>query len=357
MIFYVEEHVDEIVGWILPDNPASIPSVVVIMDHGRRTVRLESNMERPDLKNSGFHNTGQCGFVVKPETCEGYEPGCAVEVYEADSNILMYRRGARAFAPVSLYHLETQTFPVYPLARALSDRLRMIYANVEFLGDQSRSYLTHVPFDSMLISGSALYMSMRPYIKPHFLRCVLFSDPLREIASRLLLAKALGGAKDETAAWRTLGMADLIEAVDGIALDDSRAVSKALGRMSDESFYALANPTTRKLVAKLPEDRLTLQHLGGAFDSLAEFDIIGFDDDLDSYRAQLGTLLDLDAFGSGPEADPPDLAGVMTALETVAIAQELVDLDRSLVATAKNAARKVDDVDVTAVAAPDGQPA
>ena len=352
MIFYVEEHVDEIVGWILPDNPASIPSVVVMMDHGRTTIRLESNMERPDLKNSGFHNTGQCGFVLKAETLEGYRPGCAVEVYEADSNILMFRRAAHEFAPVSVYHLETQTFPVYPLARFLSDKVRMVYGNVEFLGDQSRSYLTHVPFDSMLISGSALYMWMRPYIKPHFQKCVLFSDPLREIGSRLLLAKALGGARDEAAAWRTLGMAALIEAVDGIDLADPRAISKALGKMADESFYALANPTVRKLVAKLPEDKLTQQHLGGAFDSLAEFDIIGFDDDLESYRAQLGSILDLDVFGPNPEPDPPDLAGVMEALDSVAIAQELVDLDRSLLAIARQAARKADAVELTAVAEP-----
>lgn len=337
MIFYIDDNGDNLAGWLLPDNPATVPTVVVHLDEGRRRTALPAEFERADLKASGLHATGRCGVLVRNHEIANFGPAMALEMYEADSNILMYRRSGAPFAPVQLYHLETETFPVYPLARLLTPHVRMIYTNIELIGDQSRSYLVHSPFDSVLISGSALYRSMQAFLPPSYVKCILFSEPLREVASRLMLAKALVSVQEEGGTWRTLGMDDLIEVVRDVDLTDPKPLSRALNKMSDETFYALANPTTRKLVARLPTEKLGGQHMGSALDTLADFQVIGFDDALDDYRRSLAETLDLDVFGPLHDEEPPGLSAVMAALQLCAISNELVDLDRALRDTAKSA--------------------
>lgn len=344
MIYFIQDHGSFLWGWLLPDNPGTVPRITLCLDQGRRREQIESTLERADVKAANLHPTGLCGFHLKDGDVDGYVSDMPLEIYEADSNILMYRRAEQTFAKAQIYHLETQTFPVYPLGRPLGARIQMIYSNIELIGDQSRAYLIHTPFDSLLISGAALYPTMQPFLTPAFVKCVLLSDPLREVASRLMLAKALAAVREEGATWRTLGMDDLIDVVVEADLTDPRALARALNKMSDETFYALANPTTRKLVSKLHTDKIGAQHLGSALDTLADFQVIGFDDALDTYRRDLTERLDLDAFPPATESEPAGLAAVMATLRLCAISDELVDLDRAVLDTARSAFQSREEV-------------
>ena len=64
MLFHVDEANEKIVaGWVLPDNPSSVPGVRILMP-GSAPIELEANVLRTDLRDKGQHETGMAGFRI-----------------------------------------------------------------------------------------------------------------------------------------------------------------------------------------------------------------------------------------------------------------------------------------------------
>jgi hypothetical protein len=346
MLFTIDVAGDFVGGWLVTDNPAATPVLTVVLKSGRERRALKSDLFRPDLKNAGLHSTGLCGFVLDQETCPGFEPGQPIEVYDAASNLLMYRFAAGADAPVRLFHLETQTFPVYPVARHLSPLVQLVYADADMIAEETLANLLYLPWTSVLVSGAILLRNYEgPLEAGAYDRVVLLCDPLRELAGRLIRAKALAAEETDAATWRRLGQGALIETVADVDLTDAAALARALRRMPDEDFFALGNPTLRKLVAKLPNAPLDKHHVGSGLDSLAGFAVVGFEDEFERFVEDLEALVGRDSLPRERLPGPPELAPVMEALRSCRPAEELLQLDEALYALARGAFEKarVDD--------------
>jgi hypothetical protein len=330
MMFQIDEMVpDRVHGWLIPDNPAAPAEVVVVSGGGLRRERVPAAVFRADIRESGFHPTGHCGFTLDASTLPLMATDEDFDVLDVASNTLLYRRSRTADVAIRLFNLETQTLPVYPIARSLFPMLQMIYTGVETIAEEALVSVMRTPWLSVLVSGGLLLKNYEGSLAwgQGFSRTILLSHPARELAARLMRAKSLGAEFEGQRGWRGLGQDPLIEVLDGVDLGDPTSLGRALRKLDDEQFFALGNSTTRKLVAKTYDAPLEKHHVGLALDSLAAFDLVGFEDDLDAYVDGLESMLGRGGLPRDTVPGPPELSRVMEALAQCRPAGDLLELD------------------------------
>lgn len=348
MLFNIEETEPVCSGWLIPDNPSAPTALLLVTEGGRRRREIRAQVARPDLAGSGLFPAGNPGFRMDETVDPALVAGEPYELYELASNTLVFRRAPGADLPLRVFHLETQTNPVYPVSRHLSPWIRMIYGQLEMMTHETLSSIVRVDWQSVLLSGGTFYRNYEAALRQReYIRIALLSRPEREFASKLLRIKALADNPANRTGWRTLGQADLMAALADIDITNVQALGRVLSRLDDETAMTIANPTTRKLVANLPNLPLDKHHVGSALSSLATFDLVGFDDDLDGFVDTLEALVGLDGLPRDAIAGPPELDAVVEAVAECRAAQELLDLDEgvfTLARTAFDKARAEDEV-------------
>ncbi|MBV9075947.1 MAG: hypothetical protein JO048_00500, partial [Methylobacteriaceae bacterium] len=160
-----------------------------------------------------------------------------------------------------------------------------------------------------------------------FVRSTILSDPIRELAGTLLQLRRLRREGFETGSWRHLGASSAMLALGEFDLTDAAELGRAVKRLDDHSFNMLANPLVKRFGAKLQDEALLPAHLARALDAIAEFEIIGFDDDLPAYRDLLAAYLERDLALGEPKPEDPEFGLVVSALAQCRPALELVSLD------------------------------
>jgi hypothetical protein len=342
MIFNIDEDTGgRIVGWVVPDNPSQTPSIYAVVG-GRTRHRIGANDFRNGLKASGLHETGTCGFLIDEQNCPGIAPGVELEFFDAESNMLVFRRTRRDPVPIRLFHLETQTSPIYRLERELSPLVQMSYSSAELVGEDTLVSIFNLSFtESVFVSGALNYRRYEPYMRTKdYRRSVLLGDPHRELAARLLRLQALGRAGGASGGWKSLGQASLIEALGDTDLQDSAALGKTLRAMKEEDFLRLGNPTTRKLVANSADEPVEEHQVGVALGTLADFDVIGFEDDLETFIWNVEAVVGGATLSRDRAEAPPDLDAVTDSVMACKAARPLVRLDALLLDLARQAVER-----------------
>lgn len=337
MLFDIEiDRPDRVSGWIVPDHPSAQPVVAASSGGGLR-LRILAGEGRPDLVRRRLHATGLCGFRLDAATWPALRDASDIQLHEERSNILVYRRMREPGLPVRLFQLETQSLPFYPLAGELSPHVRMVYSGCETIGEESLAAILTIGFtDSIFVSGAIAYRRYEPYLRERaFRRIVLLCDPLREPAARILRLKACAG--EPPGSWRTLGQGRLVQAFAEVDAFDRRSLTRCLRGLSDEDFLWLANPLTRLLGGAQPWEVPGADQAGAALDSLSQFDVVGFDDDLSGFAASLGALTGRPSIFTSRPNEPAELMRAVHALGTSPLAGDLVDLDQSVVGLARGA--------------------
>ncbi len=338
MLFNIEETEPVCSGWLVPDNPSSPTALLLVTEGGRRRREIRAQVPRPDLAGVGLHTVGHAGFRMDETVDPALVAGEPYELYELASNTLIFRRVPGADLPLRIFHLETQTHPVYALSRHLSPWIRMIYGHLEMMTHETLSSIVRVDWPSVLLSGGTFYRNYEAALRQReYIRVALLSRPEREFAAKLLRIKALAEVPANRTGWRTLGQGALMAALAEVDLTNPAALGRVLGRLDDEAAMTIANPTTRKLVANLPNLPLDKHHVGSALSSLATFDLVGFDDDLDGFVDTLEALLGLDGLSREALAGPPELDAVVDSVAECRAAHELMDLDEGVFELARTA--------------------
>ncbi len=337
MLFDIEsDRADRVSGWVVPDHPSAQPVVVASSGRDLR-LRVLAGDARPDLVQRRLHATGLCGFRLDAQAWPALRDGADIQLYEEGSNILIYRRMSEPGLPIRLFQLETQSLPFYPLVGELCPHVRMIYSGCETIGEESLTGILTIGFtDSIFVSGAVSYRRYEPYLRERaFRRVVLLCDPVREPATRILRLKACAGEPPES--WRRLGQGRLVEAFAEVDPFDHRSLTRCLRGLSDEDFMSLANPLTRLLGAARPWEVPGADQAGAALDSLSQFDVVGFDDDLSGFIASVEALTGRRNVLTSRPNEPVDLMRAVHALGTSPIGGDLVDLDQSVVGLARSA--------------------
>ncbi|PNG25650.1 hypothetical protein CR492_12030 [Methylocella silvestris] len=340
MLFSIDEDMGErIIGWLMPDNPAATPRIIVHLDPEHH-IAIDAFVYRPLLKEQGLHNSGVCGFVADESNCPGIGAAAHLEIRDGENNVLIYRRHTADNRIDSKFlRLETQLFRSSNLDEMLIGRFQMPYRSLELLPEETTRSIFAIPFsNSIFASGRIFWRVWEPLLRDRGFKVgMLLRDPFEEMSERLLILK--WASLPEAAANANALMPALQRCAGHIRhvdLSDSVALEGLLLRATDELRTLLYNPLVYQLAAPNAFDPPPNPAPAAALDSLAELDAVGLRDDVDSFLGLVGAVLDL------PEPLPfvalgpsKTVTGFADILREMSAARVLIEQDLEVYAEAR----------------------
>lgn len=297
MLFSIDEDVGErIIGWLMPDNPATTPRIIVHLDPGRH-VALEAFVYRPLLKEQGLHNTGVCGFVADETNCSGLSAAPDLEIMDAENNVLIYRRRSCGdLVGQKFLRVETQLFRSFSLDEALIGRFQMSYKSLELLPEETTRSIFAIPFtNSIFASGRIFWRVWEPLLRDRGFKVgTVLRDPFEEMSERLLILKWASMPEANSSAIALMPtLQTCAGAIRNVDLGDTDALQTLLTRPSDELRTLLYNPLVYQLAAPNLFDPPPHPSVAAALDSLAELDAVGLRQNPDAFLGLVAAVLDL----------------------------------------------------------------
>lgn len=294
MLFNVQwDHGTEIVGYLVPDTFTG-QSTLVVTGGGEELLRMPTTEPREALVEAGRHETGLCGFTVDERALPGLAGMRHLEITEAESGILIYRRcPPEEVLHRKVFRLETQLLPLARLDRAIAPFFQFHFPSIERHGLET----THQLFlmqntDSVYVSGRLSYKSMEFYIDQGYSSVALLQDPFDELAERILVLRLIGDGFGSI-----LGMRDnvIFEAALAFAselpLDTDKGLRRAFRTIPPEAASVLSDPLARQLTTRLPNEAPGPSAVSGGLATLAAFELVGLRDQADMFMEDLaGTL-------------------------------------------------------------------
>ena len=340
MLFSIDEDLGErIIGWLMPDNPATTPRVIVHLDPDRH-VAVEAFVYRPLLKEQGLHNTGICGFVADESNCPGIGAAANLEITDGENNVLIYRRrGGAGLIEKKFLRLETQLFRSSSLDEELIGRFQMPYRALELLPEETTRSIFAIPFtNSIFASGRIFWRVWEPLLRDRGFKVgILLRDPFEELSERLLILK---WASTPEAASSANALMPILQTCAGdirdVDLGDGAALEALLSDPSDELRALVYNPLVYQLAAPNAFDPPPTPAAAAALDSLAELDAVGLREDVGSFLTLVGAVLDLpDALRMVSLAPSRAVTGFAAVLREMRVARALIEQDLEVYAEAR----------------------
>jgi hypothetical protein len=332
MLFSIDDDTgSQIVGWVMPDNPATTPKVVIHLSPEHHVV-IDAFVVRPLLREQGFHNTGVCGFVVDEHNCPGITAARHLEIKDADNHILIYRRRDDSqLVDQKFLRVETQLLRSHSLDDALIARFHMSYKSLELLPEETTRSIFAISFtNSLFASGRIFWRLWEPMVRDRkFKSGILLREPFEELSERLLILKwaSISAANSTTA---VLGQAIQLcaKTFRDVNLSDLTALEDLLSRPSDELRAVLYNPCVYQLAAPNAFDPPRKPETAAALDSLAEMEAVGLRDDASAFLRLVGALLHLpDQLPDISLRTSQTVIGLAERLREMAPARALIEKD------------------------------
>jgi hypothetical protein len=297
MLFSIDEDVGErLEGWVMPDNPGITPRVIVHLNAEHHIV-VEAFVLRPLLKEYGLHNTGICGFVLDDNNCPGLMSARQLEIYDADNNLLIYRRRSSGeFIDKKFFRLEPQLFRSAILDELLAPRFHMTYVALDLLSEETTRSILAIPFASSIYTeGRVFWRVWEPLLRDRGYRVgMLLRDPYHELAERLLILKLVASPEGGPI---TDALGPIVEAAAAymreVNLKDQSGLEMVLATPPQELKSILYNPLTHLLTAQNAFDAPPIPATAVALDSLADMDVIGLRDNTKPFLETVSAVLDL----------------------------------------------------------------
>jgi hypothetical protein len=297
MLFSIDEDVGgRLEGWVMPDNPGMIPRVIVRLN-SEHHVLVEAFVFRPLLKEYGLHNTGICGFVLDENNCPGLRSATELEIYDADNNVLIYRRRpSDALIDRKFFRLEPQLYRLVDLDELFIEHFHMAHAALELLSEETTRSILALPFTSSIYAeGRVFWRAWEPLLRDRGYRVgILLRDPYHELAERLLILKL---ATSPQAASIRDALGPIVEGAAAhmrhVDLTDHSGLETVLTAPPHELRSILYNPLTYLLTAQNSFDAPPTLATAVALDSLADMDALGLRDDTKPFLETVSAVLDL----------------------------------------------------------------
>jgi hypothetical protein len=298
VLFNIEHDAgDRVVGYCVPDGFSAIPRLRVCAS-GRVLLCMEANEPRLALVTAGRHETGLCGFTIDESKVPRLAALPDLEVYDDETDILIYRRAHEGFIRRKVVRVETQLFPLWRLDDAIRGRFQHSVRGVEMLGRETVTQLLLLnQIESSYLAGRFLYRNYEMYLASGFDVVSLIQNPYDELAERLLVLREIG--RSEVASG-ILGPRDamvyapVIAFARNLPLDNPRDLKRALRSMPGEVAARLANPLVRQLSASTPDEMPNGAAVAVSLLALSSFKLVGLRHAPDQAVACLAEMLALD---------------------------------------------------------------
>ena len=331
MRFHVDNDIDGVInGWLCPNNPQAISKVSVSID-GRRVAIVQSNGTVAALREWGWHATGECAFILDEVQVPGITQAERVEVYDVDSNLLIYRRRSKPDLKQGRVILMNPSIdPVVSLQNALFAHYQMSYFSVERLPEETLTNIINGGMmKSLLIAGTIPLVRYEGYLQSNeYSTCILVADAYLELARRILwLRKRASLLALPAQAWQAYAIRSPIAFAESLPLEDLGGLRKAFRNVDQETWNFLSSPLTRAMACNLPDERLESFHPSQALEALSRFQVVGHEAFFDAYATTVFTKLGIEAAPPPPPGPAPEAERLADVLRRTPTARTLIDYD------------------------------
>ena len=111
-----------------------------------------------------------------------------LELFEAETGILIYKRPRPHNIKKKLLRLETHLFPLWTLDNAIAPQFQYFAKGIESHGRETVTQLFLLNnVESVYLSGNILYKNFAYFIEFGFQTFMMLQDPYEELAERLLV--------------------------------------------------------------------------------------------------------------------------------------------------------------------------
>lgn len=328
-----------ITGWVAPENPGKSASVAILIS-GRDEIVVEARHLRADVRELGVHSTGEVGFIVDTTLVPDLETVSDIEIVEAETRTLVYRR----FQPT--HHIEKKIFlfesSLMPNRQAEADltrRFTMNYPHSQRYSLETMLVIINNGFNkSIRVSGRSNFNRYTTFLDgANFLKAALLHNPFEEFAERLLFLNLIERSRafDKVAHLLT-GVETLAEFARDLPFNDPKALLAAFRRSTDEQRLAIRSPMVRMFgcnVEELPQRR----HVAIALDNLASMDVVGTRNRYDAFRSQFARAVGSDVILPQETAPSKSVVQLAETLSHIGLVNDLLQDDIEFFALADEA--------------------
>ena len=334
MLFHMEE--DEqgaIAGWVLPDNPKTIPSIKILKPDGS-SIQIEANILRTDIRDRGVHETGVVGFfLTKHSHADVMEFADQIEIREAQTNALIFRRFRPGIHTVEkLFRFELRAMPDPQLESLFAKRFAYAYGTVQrHPQDTFFGIFNNPAAKSIYISGSPNYQQYEHLLKERQYKIVaLIRNPYEEMAERLLFARyASNPDVPSFVADHIFGLEPLIDMVKNVKFGDTESIRAAFESMTPRQREILTSPLVRTLAC--PGDQPPkVAHVAIALSKLSHMDLVGTRSRFGEFKSVLQEVIGVDVLESYELTSLSWVQRVAEQLPEIKQAKNLISLDLEL---------------------------
>lgn len=321
-----------IVGWMSPDNPGAVSHVEIVAGDGTVT-KMRTNVVRPDVRDAGFHHTGEVGFIINDETLPGFNKiANDFEIRAPDSGLVLFRPFKPEFHLAErVFRFEMQAMPYADVESAWSKNFALYYNALErYPFDTLRWILSSPNAESIALSGRISLTRYEHFLREHNFRFIaLLKDPFEELAERLLFVRYAksANAKPELLS-HLVGLEGLEQVSRRINLAVPTTIPEAFAYLSDKQLHELSNPVVKALTCSVDEYPTRL-HVEVALNRLATMDLVGVRSNYGQFKSVLSTLISRDIL---PEQSPAigSVAGLTEVLRDVKVVKSMLKFDELL---------------------------
>ncbi|MGD9544634.1 MAG: hypothetical protein AB7F41_08075 [Methylocystis sp.] len=323
---------DAIRGWLAPDNPSAVPKIL-IRRPGQEDIEISATLERLDVRELGVHATGLVGFVVDDKIVAGLAGAEDIELLEADTGILIYRRFKTG------KHIERKFFlfdssirPIEKLGGRSRNLFTLTYPSTERYAFETMLVLINNGFNkSIFMSGRSSFPRYSHFLSnAQFTTAALLSDPFEELAQRLVILGLI--QKSESTHMLPLlftGLTPLTNFVRDLPLEDPKGMLAKFRNVTDEERDALKSPMTR-MFGCIPGETPERRHVTTALENLASMDLVGVRSRFREFSALLAGILGHDLAGDYEPVVHPSIGALADRLSRISLVADLLEDDLAL---------------------------
>lgn len=329
MLFNIEaDRGDVIEGYLIPDGFSDRPSICVIGEEGE-ILRLECRHGRSSVLQSGRHETGTVGFRLDNTILPGLKNRRRLEIRDAKSGILVYRRPMEHQVGMKVFRMEFQMLPMMKFDHYCSGRFQYALCGMERFGQETALQAFHLSaIESIYLSGRLHLRNFEEFLDKGFTVIGYLPDPYYEMAARLTMLKRLSQTNIAFLGERDrLSMSAAAAHFAEVVLDDERSLKKALQSASPKIRDGLVSPATRQLVRTSPDQSVARGDVAPAIDLLSRFAIVGQDGMPFHFESAAAELMELPLENVPSVTRHSALEGIAERLRALTIAETLLEAD------------------------------
>ncbi len=344
MLFNLERDLGAtILAYLVPDSLAA-PAMLRVRGHGRDLATIEANETREALVAAGRHPTGRCGFRIDDAMIPGLAQMSDLELREAETDILIYRRHPPENAiPHRLFRLETHILPLWRLDDVLEPEFHMWYKGIDRYGRETSTQIFCLDwYPSLYVSGRLLLKSYEYYLGKGFKTIAIVRDPYDELAERILILRHIGPHAETLLGLRdALTFEPVIACLEELESFAEPDLKRFFRHLPSVAIAVLANPLVRQLTSRAPDEMPGHASLAAALDALASFEILGLRSEAGTFLHAVSDLCGLDVETLPGIDEFPLVRELGRRLRTIASIESFLEKDLDLYQQTTRAFEKV----------------